>query len=127
MSVWIKKTRPIGRLHLSINHSILNDIRKIIPTEDDDGDFNSWTHVALEKLTWSMLVNSLGYNNNFNTKNISLLLLLHRKKILHLQILHHLLILHYLQFFHHLLIKINLLKVSLLPLQKNHLIHLPGI
>ena len=46
----------------------MNDIRKIIPTEDDDGDFNSWTHVALEKLTWSMLVNSLGYNNNFEYK-----------------------------------------------------------
>ena len=43
----------------------MNDIKKIIPTVDDDGDFNSWAHVALEKLTWSMLVNSLGYDNNF--------------------------------------------------------------
>ena len=68
ISAWIKKTRPICRPNLSIDHSILNDIRKIISTVDDDGDLDSWAHVALEKLTWSMLVNSLGYNNNFEYK-----------------------------------------------------------
>ena len=51
ISAWIKKTRPIGRPNISIDHSILNDIKKNIPTVDDDGDFNSWTHIALEKVT----------------------------------------------------------------------------
>ena len=63
--VRVKKTRPICRSNISINHSILNDIKKLIPTVDDDGDFNSWAHLALKKLTWSMLVNSLGYDDTF--------------------------------------------------------------
>jgi len=108
-------------------------LKKIIPTVDDDGDFNSWAHVALEKLTWSMLVNNLGYDNNFEyrewndefRKIITLLLLLRRKKILHIQILHLLQILHHLQITHHLLIETNLLKESLPPPQEIHLIHLP--
>ena len=63
-------------------------------------------------------------------KNISLLLLLRRKKILHLQILHDLQILHHLQISHHLLIEINLLKESLstpTPRNSPHLPPRPGI
>ena len=43
-------------------------IYKIIPTVDNDGSFDSWDHVALQKLTWSMLVNSLGYDNDFDCR-----------------------------------------------------------
>ena len=111
----------------------MNDIKKIIPTVDDDGDFNSWAHVALEKLTWSMLVNSLGYNNNFEYREWNDAFrkkyipppITPPKKMLHLQIILHLQILNNLQIFHHLLIEINLLKESLPPLQEIQLIHLP--
>ena len=35
------KERPISRTNISIKHSILNGISKIIPSVDRDGSFNS--------------------------------------------------------------------------------------
>ena len=47
---------------MSLKHSILDDISKIIPSGDRDSNINSRAHIALDKLIWSMLVNNFEYD-----------------------------------------------------------------
>ena len=44
----------------TVRHSILDDIRKIIPTVDKYGSFKTWAHIANNELLCLMLVNNLG-------------------------------------------------------------------
>ena len=64
---WISgKKRPIGRPNQSLRISLLNDIKKIIPTVDNLGSFHTWANFAFCDLTWSMLIHRLGTGNNHN-------------------------------------------------------------
>ena len=47
----------------TIRHSILDDIRKIIPTVDKYGSFKTWAHIANNELLWAILVKYLGRND----------------------------------------------------------------
>ena len=61
ISAWIgEKKRPIGRPNQSLRISLLNDIKKIIPTVDNFGSFHTWANFAFCDLTWSMLIYRLG-------------------------------------------------------------------
>ena len=55
-----QKKRPLGRPNTTLRHSILNNIKKIIPTVDKDGSFNTWAHIANNEIIWSLLINNLG-------------------------------------------------------------------
>ena len=69
ISAWCNKERPCGSHNISIKYSILNNVSKIIPSIDSDSNLESWTHLAQDKLTWSMLVNNLGCDQNFDYDN----------------------------------------------------------
>ena len=43
-----------------VRYSILDDIRKIIPSIDKYGSFKTWARIANNELLWSILVNNLG-------------------------------------------------------------------
>ena len=55
-----------------VRHSILDDIRKIIPSIDKYDSFKTWAHIANNELLWSILVNNLGKDDpqpyNFSTE-----------------------------------------------------------
>ena len=42
--------RPVGRPNYTIRHSMLNNIKKIIPTVDKNESFHTWAHIAKNTL-----------------------------------------------------------------------------
>ena len=71
ISAFIYKKRPRERPNTTVRHSILNNIRKIIPSVDKNGAFKTWAHIARDELLWSILVNNLG-NDDPQPCNVSL-------------------------------------------------------
>ena len=41
--------RPLGRPSITVRHSFISDIGKIISNVDPAGSFNTWTHVAFDE------------------------------------------------------------------------------
>ena len=60
ISAFIYKKRPKGRPNTTVRHSILDYIRKIVPSVDKYGSFKTWAYIANNELSLSMLVNNLG-------------------------------------------------------------------
>ena len=56
-------TSPLGRPNFTIRHSMLNDIKKIIPTVDKYGSFHTWAQIANNELVWTILVNNIGLDD----------------------------------------------------------------
>lgn len=54
-----KKKRPPGRSNYTVRNSLINYIRKIIPSVKDDESFNSWANIANNELVWSILINNI--------------------------------------------------------------------
>ena len=71
ISAFIYKKGPRGSPNTTVRHSILNDIRKIIPSVDKNGSIKTWAHIARDELLWSILVNNLG-NDDPQPCNFSL-------------------------------------------------------
>ena len=51
--------RPLDRPNITVRHSFISDIGKIISNVDPAGNFNSWAHVVFDKSRWTELVNTL--------------------------------------------------------------------
>ena len=51
--------RPLGRPNITVIHSFINDIEKIISNVDPTGTFNSWTHITFDDKRWTDLVENL--------------------------------------------------------------------
>ena len=49
ISDFLYKKIPRGRPNTTVRHSILDDIRKIIPSVDKYGSFKTWAHIANKK------------------------------------------------------------------------------
>ena len=66
ISAWIGKKKIL-------NLSLLNDVKKTIPSIDKLGSFYTWAHTAYSKLTWALLINNLGSNENLakTSRNIA--------------------------------------------------------
>ena len=60
ISAYCSIKRPLGRPNYTIIHSMLNDIRKIIPEVDKSGSFHTCAHIANDELIWSILINNIG-------------------------------------------------------------------
>ena len=45
--------------NITVRHSFISDIGKIISNVDPAGSFNSWDHVAFDECRWTELVNNL--------------------------------------------------------------------
>ena len=63
ISAFCPNTRLQGRPNFTIRHSILNDIKKIIPIVDKNGSFHTWAHIANNKLVLSVLINNIGIDD----------------------------------------------------------------
>ena len=63
ISAFCPNKRPIGRPNYTIRHSMLNSVKKIIPTADKYGSFHTWAHIANNELVWSILVNNIGLDD----------------------------------------------------------------
>ena len=51
--------RPLDRPNITVRHSFISDIGKIISNVDPAGNFNSWDHVPFDESRWTELVNIL--------------------------------------------------------------------
>ena len=51
--------RPLGRSNITVRHSFINDIEKIISNVDPAGTFNSWAHIAFDEKRWTKLEENL--------------------------------------------------------------------
>ena len=49
ISTFQTNKRPLGRPNITVRHSFINDIEKIISKVDPAGTFNSWTHIAFDE------------------------------------------------------------------------------
>ena len=59
ISAFQTKKRPLGRPNITVRHSFINDIEKIISNVDPAGTFNSWAHIAFDEKRWTDLVENL--------------------------------------------------------------------
>ena len=60
ISAFCKRKRPRGRPNFTVRNSFINDIKKIIPSVEDNGSCSLWAHIANNKLFWSTLINNIG-------------------------------------------------------------------
>ena len=51
--------RPLGRPNITVQHSFISNIEKIISNVDPVGRFNSWARVSFDETRWAELVNIL--------------------------------------------------------------------
>ena len=51
--------RPLCRPNITVRHSLISDIEKMISNVDPTCSFNSWAHVAFDETRWAELVNNL--------------------------------------------------------------------
>ena len=63
ISDFCKKKRSPGRSNYTLRNSLINDIRKMIPSVKDDGSFILWAHIANNELVWSILINNIDRND----------------------------------------------------------------
>ena len=59
ISVFYPNTRPQGRPNFTIRYSMLDDIKKTIPTIDKGESFYIWAHIVNNELIWSILINNI--------------------------------------------------------------------
>ena len=59
ISAFQTNKRPLGRPNITVIHSFINDIEKIISNIDPTGTFNSWTHITFDDKRWTDLVENL--------------------------------------------------------------------
>ena len=59
ISVFQRNKRPIGRPNITVRHSFINDIEKIVSNVDPSGTFNSWAHIAFDEKRWTNLFKNL--------------------------------------------------------------------
>ena len=59
ISAFQTNKRPLGRPNITVRHSFIHDIEKIISNVDPAGTFNSWTHIAFDEKRWTDLVKKL--------------------------------------------------------------------
>ena len=50
---------PLGRPNITVRHSFINDIEKIIWNVDPAGIFNCWAHIAFDEKRWTKLVENI--------------------------------------------------------------------
>ena len=51
--------RPLGRPNITVRHSFISDIGKIISNVDPAGSFKSWTYIVFDESRRTELVNNL--------------------------------------------------------------------
>ena len=51
--------RPLGRPNITVRHSFISDIGKIVSNIDPAGSFNSWAHVDFDESRQTDLINNL--------------------------------------------------------------------
>ena len=60
MEKWFEcYVKPLGRPSITVRHSFISDIGKIISNVDSAGSFNSWAHIAFDESIWTDLVQDL--------------------------------------------------------------------
>ena len=66
-SIW---KSSLSRPNTTIQHSYINDIKKIISNVDPADSFNSWDHIYLDELRWTKLVEALeSKQSNWDNSN----------------------------------------------------------
>ena len=59
ISAFQMERRPLGRPNITVQHSFISNIEKIISDVDPVGRFNSWARVSFDETRWAELVNIL--------------------------------------------------------------------
>lgn len=57
------RIRPLGRPNTPIKKLMVNDVRNILPSVENDESFKLWAHITNDELLWFILINNKGPND----------------------------------------------------------------